>query len=109
MNLSCIDFLSHGKTVAYFKQNAAQWAKRILALTRLTALVREYKGVQQERPDKELGLLNFVSAKELADIEKPTRAGAHGGVWTRAEDTDLILKVYENGCKDLPAVKMFRI
>jgi hypothetical protein len=37
--------------------------------------VREFKAATKEYPDKKLGLLNFISAKELNEIEKPSKAG----------------------------------
>ena len=76
IRLSCIDFLGEDKRATHFKQNAPLWAKRILALSRLTNLMREFKASQKENhAKKNLGLLNFITAKELSEIDKPSRAG----------------------------------
>jgi hypothetical protein len=39
-------------------------------------LMREFKVSQKENhAKKNLGLLNFITAKELSEIDKPSRAG----------------------------------
>jgi hypothetical protein len=104
-----MDFIPQDKKASYFKQNAAGWAKRILAISRVTNLVRQFKHEQKEHPNKKLGLLNFISGKELQDIEKPQKAGPQGGTWTRQNDEDLLLKCYDNGCRDLAPNLMQRL
>lgn len=42
------DFMSEGKPSRAFAENAPKWARRILALTGLMKLIRDYKNFEQK-------------------------------------------------------------
>ena len=72
--VSPYEFLANHKPQISFYENAVKWAKRVLLLSNLTRLVREYKAYEARRnaADKVDGeipsLLNFIPSSHLAKI-----------------------------------------
>lgn len=112
---SPFDFLAEGKPKSQFAENAPKWARRILTLTDLMKLVRDFKSYEQkhdrkvksfaktlkEEKKKHLPqLINYIPSSLLARIPKPKVAkdNPYGSVWGRYHDCELLLRVYEHGC-----------
>ena len=109
--VSPTDFLSISKPQASFAENAVKWTNRILMMTHLTKLVREYKQFEAKKSkkgsdsDEDIefpSLLNFIPSTHLAKI--PSIVG-EGEVWSRGHDCELLLNLYENGCEKLDIAK----
>ena len=75
-------------------------------MTQLTALVRDFKSYKVDPAAKNMGLLNFISSKELSQAHKPIKAGLWKGDWTRASDCKLLFTTYESGCFELSEEKV---
>ena len=123
---SPFDYMSEGKLSRSFSDNAPKWARRILALTALMKLIRDFKNFEQkqnrkvksfaktlkEAKKKSLpNLINFIPSSHLARIPKPRIDGenAYGNVWSRVHDCELLLRVYEFGCEKIPPIQQLRL
>ena len=123
---SPFDYISEGKKRTTFSENAPKWARRILALTGLMKLIRDYKNFEtknkrkvksfaktlKEAKKKALPeLINFIPSSHLAKIPKPRIDGEnpYGNVWSRVHDCELLLRVYEHGCEKIPPIQQLRL
>jgi hypothetical protein len=103
------DFIAKDKAPESFAKSAPSTAKRILALTQLTELVRDYKIFRDnadEQETKSVPLLNFISSSSLAKLPKPTNVDIP---WSRKDDCELLLDIYEQGTEKFDAEKVGRM
>lgn len=118
---SPFDYLAEGKSKGVFADSAPKWARRILALTALTRLIRDFKTFEQNAGRKVKNfaktlkdenkkaipqLINYIPSSFLAKIPKPKveSDSAYGSVWSRIHDCELLLRVYEHGCENVSGI-----